>query len=121
MARILLADDDTASRDLAAHSLEAEGHQVARAQDGQDALDQLESAAPPFDLLISDVQMPLLDGIGLAEKALAGSATLKVLLVSGFAGGMERADAMRGARLRTVSKPFTLEALKAEVRAFLKG
>lgn len=121
MARILLADDEAASRDLAARALEAEGHKVACAQDGQEALDQLLAASPPFDLLISDVQMPVLDGIGLAEKALAGSTTLKVLLVSGFAGGMERADGMRGPRLRTFMKPFTLDALKSEVRALLKG
>lgn len=121
MARILLADDDTAGRDLAARALEADGHQVARANDGQDALDQIAAASPPFDLLISDVQMPLLDGIGLAEKALAGSSTLKVLLVSGFSGGIERADKMRGPRLRTFSKPFTLDGLKSEIRALLKG
>lgn len=121
MARILLADDDVAGRDLAARALEVEGHQVARAQDGQDALDQLTSASPPFDLLISDVQMPGLDGIGLAEKALAASTVLKVLLVSGFAGGIERAERMRGPRLKTFMKPFTLDGLKAEVRALLKA
>lgn len=121
MARILLADDDTASRDLAARALEAEGHQVARANDGQDALDQINAASPPFDLLISDVQMPGLDGIGLAEKALAGSATLKVMLVSGFAGGIERAEKMRGPRLRTFTKPFTLDKLRTEVKALLGG
>lgn len=121
MARILLADDEAASRDIAARALEGEGHQVACAQDGQDALDQLTGASPPFDLLISDVQMPVLDGLGLTEQALAQFASLKVLLVSGFAGGIERADSMRGPRLRTFMKPFTLDGLKAEVRALLKG
>lgn len=121
MARILLADDDRMGRELTARALEADGHSVVQAQDGQEAFDQLSAASPPFEILISDVQMPVLDGIGLAERVLAQSSSLKVLLVSGFVGGLERAEAMRGVRLRTVSKPFTLDALKAEVRKLLAG
>jgi CheY-like chemotaxis protein len=119
MARILLADDDTAGRDLAARALEADGHQVARAGDGQDALDQLTAAKAPFDLLISDVEMPVLDGIALAERVLNGSKSIKVLLISGFASGIERAEAMRGPRLQALLKPITLDVLKGQVRALV--
>lgn len=119
MARILLADDDTAGCELAARALEADGHTVVRAQDGQEALDQLARAT--FDLLISDVQMPVLDGIAVAERAMASSPAIKILLVSGFTDGIERAAAMRGPRLRTVTKPFTLDGLKSEVRSLLQA
>ena len=54
MARVLLADDDAAMRDLVCRSLIAEGHTVVVAHDGQEALDLAHSAAAPFDILVTD-------------------------------------------------------------------
>ena len=71
MARILLADDDTATRDLVRRALEADGHSVHVTQDGSEALEAVEgSGAQKFDVLVSDVEMPLLDGVALAQRAL---------------------------------------------------
>lgn len=119
MVRILLADDDKATREVIARALEADGHQVTQAFDGQDALDRLTAAPGGIDLLISDVEMPGLDGVSLAERALAADTRLKILLISGFAGGLERAERIIGKAVKSVSKPFTLDKLRAEVRALI--
>ena len=68
MARILLADDDAALRDVVRRALVSEGHDVAIAQDGQEALDLLLASPSAFDLLLSDVHMPALDGLSLGQK-----------------------------------------------------
>ena len=66
MARILLADDDAAAREFVQRALTSDGHSVTCTQDGAEALEQLQAAAPAFDLLIADVLMPAVDGIAVA-------------------------------------------------------
>src|SRR5262245_54350671 len=109
MARILLADDDAATRDLVRRALATDGHTVTSTQDGAEALDKFQEAPDAYDLLISDVQMPGLDGIALAEKCLAGHAQLRVILMSGFADELGRADHLKAKISRVLTKPFTLE------------
>lgn len=119
MARILLADDDTATRDFVRRALETDGHTVAVTQDGQEALDRIQADAGKFDLLITDVQMPGIDGISLIRQAGTATPQLRVLLMSGFTDELARAKGVKVAALRTISKPFTLEQLRSEVRAVL--
>jgi len=119
MVRILLAEDDRATREVIARALEADGHSVTQCLDGQEALDRLNANPGGIDLLISDVEMPGLDGVSLAERAIAAESRIKVLLISGFAGGLERAERIIGHSVRSVSKPFTLDQLRAEVRALI--
>lgn len=120
MARILLADDDAATRDLVKRALEGDGHTVEVTQDGGEALDRLKAAgAKRFDLLVSDVEMPLIDGVKLAERATAQQPGLRVLLMSGFAEQLERAKGMQGPSLAVISKPFTLDQVRATVRKLL--
>ncbi len=119
MARILLADDDAAARELVQRALASEGHEVIVTQDGSEALDQLQAAPGRIDLLISDVQMPGVDGIELIEKALAAVPELRVILMSGFAGELDRAKHLKSKIAREISKPFTLEQVRAVVRAAL--
>jgi len=118
MARILLADDDAATRDLVRRALEADGHSVHITQDGSEALECVEGGAQTFDVLVSDVEMPLLDGITLAQRALK-QPNLRVLLMSGFAEQLDRAKSLEGAQLAVLSKPFSLEAVRASVRRLL--
>jgi len=120
MARILLADDDAATRELISRALTSDGHQIILTQDGQEAIDKLLADTAAVDLLISDVEMPGLDGIALAERALAAAPALRVLLISGFEGGLDRAGRLPSARVRKVSKPLTLEQIRAEVRGLLR-
>jgi len=119
MARILLVDDDPTTLDLVNRALVGDGHQVVVCHEGQDALDRLLAAPAAFDLLVSDLQMPGLDGVSLAQRATAASPRLRVVLMSGFIGGVDRVRTIKGAAVRFFSKPFTLEAIRAEVRAAL--
>jgi two-component system cell cycle response regulator CpdR len=119
MARILLVDDDPATLEMVSRALAGDGHQVIVCQEGQDALDRLSAAPEAFDLLVSDLQMPGLDGVSLAQGAVAISPHLRIVLMSGFIGGVHRASGIKGATVRFLSKPFTLEAIRSEVRAAL--
>lgn len=119
MARILLADDDAATRDLVQRALAIDGHTVTPTTDGTEALEKLEENPDGFDLLISDVQMPALDGIALAEKGLAAASGLRVILMSGFAGELDRAGHLKGRLSHVITKPFTLDEIRSAVRATL--
>jgi len=119
MARILLADDDAATRDLVQRALAVDGHVVTPTQDGAEALEQIQSSGS-FDLLISDVQMPAVDGIALAEKCLALRPKLRVILMSGFADELDRAEHLKSRVSRVVAKPITLEGIRSAVKAALR-
>jgi DNA-binding NtrC family response regulator len=119
MATILLADDDGAVRDLVKRALNSEGHTVHITQDGLEALDYLDAHAATVDLLITDVDMPQLDGISLAEKALSLKPGIGLVLMSGFTDQLERAASLRARRLLSIAKPFTLDQIKQVVRAAL--
>jgi DNA-binding response OmpR family regulator len=119
MAQILLADDDQATRDLVKRALELEGHGVDVTHDGAEALEMLRARAGTIDLLVSDVHMPGIDGVTLAGQAIACSPGLRVLFMSGFPEELERAKAVKAARLEVISKPFSLEQVRSAVRALL--
>lgn len=117
MAAILLADDDDALREFVSRALIAEGHAVVGVEDGLEALQQLERTK--FDLLVSDLDMPVLDGMALASRATARIPDMKVLLISGLGEELKRADGLPQGRVTTLNKPFTLDQLRASVRALL--
>ncbi|WP_409561151.1 response regulator [Hyphomicrobium sp. B1] len=119
MATILLADDDAAVRDLVRRALTSDGHKVQVTQDGLEALDILGTSASGIDILISDVDMPQLDGISLAEQALALKPSLAIVLMSGFSDQLERAARLRARKLLSITKPFTLDQIKQIVRTVL--
>jgi CheY-like chemotaxis protein len=119
MARILLADDDGATRDLVTRALSTDGHSVDATQDGTEALEKLQGSPGAYELLITDVQMPGLDGIALAEQGLAAFPGLRVLLMSGFSDELGRAGKLRSRIASVLTKPFTLEQIKAAVKAAL--
>jgi CheY-like chemotaxis protein len=95
---IIVVDDDADGRDALAEALVATGHAVEQADDGLMALRQIAQQAP--DLILSDVQMPHLGGIGLAPHALA----IPIILMSGN-------PLPRGCLLPFIRKPFAVEAL----------
>ncbi len=118
MARILLADDDGSTRDLVKRALETDGHSVVVTQDGNEALERLKQDAA-FDVLVTDVEMPMLDGIALAERAFPLQPKVRVLLMSGFTEQLDRAKELKGAHVGVLSKPFTLEQVRERVRKLL--
>jgi CheY-like chemotaxis protein len=88
-------------------------------QDGLEALEYVTANAGSIDLLVTDVDMPQLDGISLVEKALLAKPGLAVVLMSGLSDQLERAARLRARRLLSVAKPFTLEQIKQVVRTVL--
>ena len=118
MARILIADDDQALRDLIQRALQSDGHTVDVVGDGGEALARLDSGAVP-DVLVADIDMPVVDGISLAQQALTKKPDLRVLMISGMVERLEAAKALPANRLATLQKPFTLEAARAEIAALL--
>ena len=69
MPRVLIADDEDSMRRLVARAIAMDGHDTVTAQDGAEALEILTSEAGAFDLLLTDIQMPVMDGIALALTA----------------------------------------------------
>lgn len=120
MARILLADDDQGSLDFVRRALEMDGHDVTATQDGNEALEQLNSAGG-FDVLVTDVNMPGLNGIALAEKALGAAPGIRLILMSGFSEVLDGAKGLEAQGARLITKPFPIDKIRAEVRAVLAG
>jgi CheY-like chemotaxis protein len=110
MARILLAEDDEAVRRFVARALTHRGHEVREAEDGFAALDALEGKTP-FDLLITDIVMPGMDGIELALRVARDMPELPVLLMSGYSAERQRAHNLDELICRVITKPFTLSAI----------
>src|SRR5262245_14090755 len=119
MARILLAEDDAATRDMAQRALAMDGHEVTVTKDGAEALEKLQAAPGRVELLITDVQMPALDGVALVEKSLDINPKLRIILMSGFADELGRANHLKGKIARIITKPFTLEQIRAAAKAAL--
>ncbi len=118
MARILLAEDDASLRVFLSTALERAGHSVLPLDDGLEAL--AAARAVEFDLLVTDVVMPSLDGFQVAGRAREACPDIKVMFITGFAAvtlrGRDRE--LKGAKL--LSKPFHLRELVERVDAFLK-
>jgi CheY-like chemotaxis protein len=118
MARIMIAEDESSVRTLLVRAFAQDGHAVESAPDGAVALEQLAKAAP-FDLLLSDIQMPLMDGIALALAAKRDHPALTILLMTGYTDQRERAQGLRALVHDVVQKPFTVAEIRAAVTAAL--
>ena len=118
MARILIAEDEQPVRDLLARALTMDGHEVESAPDGAAALDQLADAGP-FDLLLTDIRMPIMDGIALALAAARNDPNLAIVLMTGYAGERERAQGLDALVHDVVLKPFSLSDMKQALAAAL--
>lgn len=111
MARILIAEDEAALRGQIARALAAGGHESIATADGGEALDVLVREAGQFDLLLADINMPVMDGIALALAAARDYPDLGIVLMTGYADQRERASGLE-ALIRTVlAKPFSIADL----------
>jgi CheY-like chemotaxis protein len=115
MARILIAEDEEALRALCARALTTAGHEVNSAGDGGEALDLLAREQGRFDLLLTDIRMPIMDGIALALAAARDFPELTILLMTGFADQRERAQGLDAIIHDVIAKPFTVAALRDTV------
>ena len=118
MLRILLAEDDESMRVYLTRALERVGYAVTAVDRGTAALPLLESE--PFDLLLTDIVMPEMDGIELAQKAAEIAPDIRVMFITGFAAvAMNRQGLRREPRV--LAKPFHLRQLVDEVGKALRA
>jgi CheY-like chemotaxis protein len=118
MARILVAEDERALREFVCRALDQDGHMVTPVEDGLEALSAL--AGDEFDLLLTDIVMPGMDGIALALKVARDNPELPILLMSGYALERQRAHNLDALVHEVIAKPFTLREITDAVAKVLK-
>ncbi|MGB6318376.1 MAG: ATP-binding protein, partial [Litorimonas sp.] len=114
---ILFVEDEAAVRVIAAKSLRKRGYQVTEAEDGEEALEILEDATEPFDLLLSDVVMPGLDGPGLLREGRALLGDARIVFISGYAEEKFSDLLAEEPDVTFLPKPFTLAELAEKVKS----
>jgi two-component system, cell cycle response regulator CpdR len=119
MARILIAEDEESLRLLVTRALAMAGHEVVASGDGAEALDTLNREAGRFDLLLTDIRMPVMDGIALALAVSRDYPALTIVLMTGYADQRERAYGLDALIHDVVSKPFSLDQIRGVVKAAL--
>ena len=119
MARVLIADDEEAMRMLVARAIAMDGHNVAIAQDGAEALEILNREGGAYELLLTDIKMPVMDGIALALAAARDFPALTILLMTGFADQRERAHGLNAIVHDVVTKPFSVADIRTAVASAL--
>ncbi|WP_119461432.1 response regulator [Rhodospirillaceae bacterium SYSU D60014] len=118
MSRILVAEDDEAVRQFVSRALSLQGHEVTAVDDGGQALEALH--ARTYDLLLTDIVMPGLDGIALALKAAKAYPDMPVLMMTGYAAERQRAHNLDALICQVISKPFSLKEICATVNDTLR-
>jgi two-component system, cell cycle response regulator CpdR len=115
LARILIAEDEDGIRGLVARALLQDGHDIMTANDGAEALDVLVREQGAFELLLTDIRMPVMDGIALALTTARDHPDITILLMTGYADQRERASGLNTLIHDVVTKPFTLATIRAAV------
>jgi CheY-like chemotaxis protein len=117
---ILVVEDEEDLRELYQEVLTELGYRVFTAENGRRALDIIESAQEPFDLIVSDTMMPMMGGIELFESLQLVRPHLKLLLISGNAGDRKNhSEVIR--RVDLLAKPFSMDVFSAKVRELLES
>lgn len=130
-AKILIVDDETSMREFLSILLEREGYEPVAAESAERALQLI--ADQKFDLVISDVNMPGLDGIGLLERIKTVAPDTVVMMITAFSTTEQAVEAMKHGAYNYIAKPFKVDEIKLVIRnavekqqlvrenAFLKG
>ena len=117
MPKILLAEDDNDMRRFLVRALSNAGYEVASVDNGRSAYERLRE--DPFELLLTDIVMPEMDGIELARRATEIDPDLKVMFITGFAAVALNAATQAPKEAKILSKPFHLRDLVNEVDRML--
>ncbi len=117
MTKILLAEDDESMRAFLERALQSAGYEVVAFGDGQAAYDRL--CDESFDLLLTDIVMPEMDGIELARRATEIDPGLRVMFITGFAAVALNPDSNAPKDAKVLSKPFHLKDLVNQVERLL--
>ena len=122
MARIIIAEDEEPLRGLIARALTEDGHQVTAVADGTEALDAIQRERGAFDLLVTDIKMPIMDGIALSLAVARDFPGVPILLMTGYADQRERAAGLEALIRDIIAKPFSVAEIKfAVATALAKG
>ena len=113
MARILLAEDDESMRRFLTGALKKAGYDVQSFGQGDEALEVIKNDY--FDLLLTDIVMPGMDGIELAKRAAEMNEALKIMFITGFAAVALHPSSNAPKQAKVLSKPFHLREIVAEV------
>jgi two-component system cell cycle response regulator CpdR len=116
MTRILLAEDDDSLRGFLARALERAGYEVLACADGEEAVAALDQA---WDLLLTDIVMPGMDGIEVARQAAARQPALRIMFITGFAAVALAAANQAPAGAKVLSKPVHLREIVSEVERMI--
>ena len=119
MAKILIAEDDDAVRGLVVRALKDDGHDLTATADGVAALDALRQHNGKFDLLLTDVKMPAMDGVALALATGRNHPETAIMLMTGYADQRNRAHELDALVHDVIAKPFSVEQIKGAVREAL--
>lgn len=119
MARILLVEDDDSVRSFVARALEIDRHQVVEAEDGEMGLEAFVADTGGFDLVLTDIQMPQMDGIEMSMALARARPEQKILMMTGYANQRERAGHLQDIVIDVVQKPFSLPEIRKRVNEAL--
>lgn len=117
--RILVVDDSTATREVLADALEIQGYQVQTAADGRQAWDLVRQNLTAYDLVLSDMNMPGMDGLELLTRIGADALRLQVILMTGHPDPAIPVQAQRLGAVAVLLKPWGLEQLYQTLRRAL--
>ena len=117
--KILLAEDDNDMRRFLAKALNSAGYDVSSFDNGMSAYNRLREE--PFELLLTDIVMPEMDGIELARRATELDPDIKVMFITGFAAVALNPDLQAPRDAKVLSKPFHLRDLVNEVEKLLQA
>lgn len=119
MARIIVAEDEPDIRDIIDRALSTAGHRVTTAADGAAALEVM--AHQKFDLLLTDIVMPIMDGVALALNVASAHPDTRILMMTGYADQRDRAHNLDVLIHDIVLKPFSVEEIILKVEEALNA
>ena len=111
--KILIAEDEEISLKHLTYSLESEGYAVTGTKNGLDALKRLEKEE--FDILITDVKMPEMDGLTLLGEVKNKYPNIQVMVITGFGSVESAVNAMKKGAIEYITKPFNLDELNLKM------
>jgi two-component system cell cycle response regulator CpdR len=117
MAKIILAEDDNDMRRFLSKALQNAGYEVISFDNGLSAYHRLREE--PFELLLTDIVMPEMDGIELARRASELDPDIKIMFITGFAAVALNSDTAAAKNAKVLSKPVHLRELVSEVQKML--
>ncbi len=118
MADLLIAEDDFAVRDFIRRALEMDGHNVTVTHEGSEALQRINADGKDYDLFVSDIRMPVIDGLSLSKLVFRAFPELPILFITGYSGLYEESDVVPSV-IGILQKPFTVHQIQDAVQSAL--